>query len=146
MLVEIYESQAQDNLDYYNLSKCQFFLDVPESTSLLLSKLLEDDDNQLVAYQIGFDLVESENQAFLLAVNQGLKCDNYHRVERLGKILQNEVPRQLSLQFLKKNNYFDINLIKGMKEKIDDRKSIPHGMCVWANGFMNAMTTNDSFL
>ena len=45
MLVEIYEAQTQDDLDYFNLSKCQFFLDVPESTSLLLSKLLEDDNN-----------------------------------------------------------------------------------------------------
>ena len=33
-----------------------------------------------------------------------------------------------------------------LKESIDERKSIPHGMCVWANAIMNAMTTNDSFL
>ena len=50
MLVEIYESQTQQDLDYYNLSKCQFFLDEPESTSILLSRLLESEEGQLIAF------------------------------------------------------------------------------------------------
>lgn len=37
-------------------------------------------------------------------------------------------------------------ILTRIKDKIGQRNSITHGACVWANGIMNAYTTNDSFL
>lgn len=37
-------------------------------------------------------------------------------------------------------------LIENMKKAIGEKNSITHGACVWANGIMNAYTTNDAFL
>lgn len=37
-------------------------------------------------------------------------------------------------------------ILNKIKEKIGERNSITHGSCIWANGIMNAYTTNDTFL
>ena len=37
-------------------------------------------------------------------------------------------------------------IITRIKEKIGQRNSILHGSTIWANGIMNAYTTNDNFL
>jgi len=37
-------------------------------------------------------------------------------------------------------------ILSKIKEKIGQKNSITHGACIWANGIMNAYTTNDSFL
>lgn len=50
------------------------FLDEPEGVAIILEKLLrsENADDALLAYQIAFDLVENEHQAFLLKVRDHL--------------------------------------------------------------------------
>ena len=144
-LVDIYQTSAADS-NYFNLSQCQFFLDEPEATALLLSSLLQSDDGALTAYQIGFDLVESQNQAFLNTVNGALKCEDYKKVDQLSKILKNEISYKHTLQFLKKNNHTDMLLLKRLQTEVGEKNSITHGALVWANGIMNAATTNDSFL
>lgn len=146
LLVRLYEKQGEGKLDYYNLTKCQFFLKAPEATAQVLSKLLSIDSEYLKAYQIGFDLVETENQSFLNEVNSKLNGSDHAKVNALSAILRNEVPRKLSLQFLKKNNHTDMLQLKYLMNDVGTKNSINHGACVWANGIMNAMTTNDSFL
>lgn len=146
MLVKLYEKQGQGNVDYYNLAKCQFFLKAPEATAQVLSRLLESNDEYLKAYQIGFDLVETENQSFLNTVTSKLAGGDNSRINALSAILKNEVPRKLSLQFLKKNNHTDMLMLKNLMNDVGTKNSITHGACVWANGIMNALTTNDSFL
>lgn len=37
-------------------------------------------------------------------------------------------------------------LLKKIKTEIGEKNSITHGAVVWANGIMNAATTNDMFL
>lgn len=37
-------------------------------------------------------------------------------------------------------------ILSKIKEKIGQKNSITHGSCIWANGIMNAYTTNDTFL
>ncbi|KAJ8540410.1 hypothetical protein K7X08_030329 [Anisodus acutangulus] len=58
------------------LSMCQWlmFLDKPEAVASILEKLLrsENKDDALLAFQIAFDLVENEHQAFLLNVRDRL--------------------------------------------------------------------------
>jgi hypothetical protein len=53
LLLAIYENKggAQGgNFDYYKLVKCQFFLNIPEAASVLLSRLVQDEANYLIAY------------------------------------------------------------------------------------------------
>lgn len=54
------------------------FLDKPESVASILEKLLrsENKDDALLAFQIAFDLVENEHQAFLLRVRDRLSSPN----------------------------------------------------------------------
>ncbi|KAM3268163.1 26S proteasome non-ATPase regulatory subunit 1 A [Capsicum chacoense] len=72
LLVEVYEGTPSPNY----LSMCQWlmFLDKPEDVARILEKLLrsENKDDALLAFQIAFDLVENEHQAFLLNVRDRL--------------------------------------------------------------------------
>lgn len=91
-------------------------------------------------------MVESENQAYLIRVNENLKCDDFKKVDKLQRILKNEVSKKHELQFLNKNNHTDMLLLQKIKTEIGEKNSITHGAVVWANGIMNAATTNDMFL
>lgn len=146
LLVDLYERQGEGKIDYYNLTKCQFFLRVPEAAAKILSNLVESDTDYLIAYQIAFDLVETENQSFLNSVDQHLHGSQHIRINALSSILSNRVPRKLSLQFMKKNNHTDMLMLKNLMNDVGSKNSITHGACVWANAIMNSMTTNDSFL
>lgn len=146
LLIDLYLKQGEDKVDHYNLTKCQFFLKAPEATAEVLSKLLDNDNDYLKAYQIAFDLIETENQSFINAVNEKLTGSQHARLLTLGSILTNQVPRRLALQFMKKNNHTDMLMLKHLMDDVGTKNSITHGACVWANGIMNAMTTNDSFL
>ena len=52
------------------------FLDEPEGVATILEKLLhsENKEDALLAFQIAFDLVENEHQAFLLKVSKNLSA------------------------------------------------------------------------
>ena len=146
LLVDLYERQGDGKIDYYNLTRCQFFLRVPEAAAKILSKLVESDTEYLIAYQIAFDLVETENQSFLNSVDHHLKGSQHIRINSLSSILANRIPRKLALQFMKKNNHTDMLMLKHLMNDVGSKNSITHGACVWANAIMNSMTTNDSFL
>jgi 26S proteasome regulatory subunit N2 len=51
------------------------FLDEPEAVASILEKLLrsENKDEALLAFQIAFDLIENEHQAFLLNQDSTLR-------------------------------------------------------------------------
>ncbi|KAL8026545.1 hypothetical protein ABFX02_14G035400 [Erythranthe guttata] len=72
LLVKVYQQLPSPDF----LSVCQrlMFLDEPEAVANILEQLLrsEDVDEALLAFQIAFDLVENEHQAFLLKVRDGL--------------------------------------------------------------------------
>lgn len=59
------------------------FLDEPEGVAIILEKLLrsENKDDALLAFQIAFDLVENEHQAFLLNVRDRLSTPNTQPAE-----------------------------------------------------------------
>ncbi|EPS66586.1 hypothetical protein M569_08186, partial [Genlisea aurea] len=68
LLVKIY--QELPSPDYLSICQRLMFLDEPEVVAIILEKLLrsENRDDALLAFQIAFDLVENEHQAFLLKV------------------------------------------------------------------------------
>lgn len=72
LLVKVYEKLPSP--DYLSICQCLMFLEEPEGVASILEKLLrsENKDDALVAFQIGFDLVENEHQAFLLNVRDRL--------------------------------------------------------------------------
>jgi len=82
------------------------------------------------------------------------KMENYgedqtlvkERLTQITVILKGELRDKLYLQFLKKNNHTDMQLIVGIKKAIGPKSSILHGATVWSNAMMNAYTTNDTFL
>uniref|UniRef100_A0ACD5V2P7 Uncharacterized protein n=1 Tax=Avena sativa TaxID=4498 RepID=A0ACD5V2P7_AVESA len=70
-LVKIY--QTLPHPDYLSICQCLMFLGEPETVANILDTLLSGSkDDALLAYQIAFDLVENENQAFLLNVRSRL--------------------------------------------------------------------------
>ncbi|OAY28247.1 26S proteasome non-ATPase regulatory subunit 1 homolog A [Manihot esculenta] len=72
LLVNVY--QKLPHPDYLSICQCLMFLDEPEGVASILEKLLrsENKDDVLLAFQIAFDLVENEHQAFLLNVRDCL--------------------------------------------------------------------------
>lgn len=62
------------NPDYVNMCQCLIFLEDPLSVAEVLSKLVQaDEESQLMAYQIAFDLYESATQQFLEQVLTALR-------------------------------------------------------------------------
>ncbi|XP_030974291.1 26S proteasome non-ATPase regulatory subunit 1 homolog A [Quercus lobata] len=72
LLVQVY--QKLPSPDYLSICQCLMFLDEPEGVASILEKLLrsENKDEALLAFQIAFDLVENEHQAFLIKVRDFL--------------------------------------------------------------------------
>ncbi|XP_024985241.1 26S proteasome non-ATPase regulatory subunit 1 homolog A-like [Cynara cardunculus var. scolymus] len=72
LLVKVYQDLASP--DYLNICQCLMFLDQPEGVAKILEKLLrsENKDDAMMAFQIAFDLIENEHQAFLLSVRDRL--------------------------------------------------------------------------
>lgn len=70
LLVELYESVERP--DWLNVCNCLTLLKQPDRVGIILSELLKNGnpDDVLLAYQIGFDLVENEVQRFLRIVQE----------------------------------------------------------------------------
>lgn len=81
LLVKVY--QKLPSPDYLSICQCLMFLDEPEGVASILEKLLrsENKDDALLAFQIAFDLVENEHQAFLLSVRDRLPAPKAHPTE-----------------------------------------------------------------
>ena len=65
-LVELYEGEGVS--DYLNVCQCLLHLNDSAKVAVILNELISKDDDvqsTLLAYQIGFDLVENQNQPFL---------------------------------------------------------------------------------
>lgn len=71
-LVGLYRGLATP--DYVNMCQCLIFLEDPLSVAEILDKLAQgQEDSQLMAYQIAFDLYESATQQFLGRVLEALR-------------------------------------------------------------------------
>jgi 26S proteasome regulatory subunit N2 len=70
-LVKIY--QALEQPDHINTCQCLMFLDDHEAVAGVLDSLLKgSDDDELMSYQVAFDLAENELQHFLIRVRNAL--------------------------------------------------------------------------
>ncbi|XP_030533925.1 26S proteasome non-ATPase regulatory subunit 1 homolog A [Rhodamnia argentea] len=88
LLVNVY--QKLPSPDYLSICQCLMFLDEPEEVARILEKLLRSNkDDALLAFQIAFDLVENEHQAFLLNVRDRLSVST-SRSQESGQPGHNE--------------------------------------------------------
>uniref|UniRef100_A0A453CSJ8 26S proteasome non-ATPase regulatory subunit 1 homolog n=1 Tax=Aegilops tauschii subsp. strangulata TaxID=200361 RepID=A0A453CSJ8_AEGTS len=152
-LVKIY--QTLPHPDFLSICQCLMFLGEPETVANILDTLISGSkDDALLAYQIAFDLVENENQAFLLNVrnrldSQTLDPNEAAHADKLAKlkgILSGEKSIQLTLQFLYSHNRSDLLILKTIKQAVEMRNSVCHSATICSNAIMHAGTTVDTFL
>ncbi|KAI9248920.1 armadillo-type protein [Sporodiniella umbellata] len=162
LLVSLYKTLEKP--DYISISQCLVHLDDAQSCAELLKSLIEK-DNELMAYQISFDLEENATQKFLSKVSSGLpsepvveetKDENAMEVEekpkndtpikKIKSILTGQESIRLHLEFLYRNNHTDLLILKNTKNALESRNSVYHSAVTFANAFMQAGTTSDEFL
>lgn len=145
--------------DYISLCQCLLFLDDHEGVAGVLDSLLEKGD-PLMAYQVGFDLYENQNQPFLLRVQNSLpkapetkadaaappQDDYSSQLANLKDILTGKTSTSLNLQFLYGHNHTDLNILRQIKDKLEPRNSVTHNATVMAHAIMQCGTTVDVFL
>jgi len=61
------------------------------------------------------------------------------------EVLQGTKSIELNLEFLYRNNHADKNVLNKIRDSLESRNSIFHTGVTFANAFMNAGTTNDTF-
>jgi 26S proteasome regulatory subunit N2 len=61
------------------------------------------------------------------------------------EVLQGTKSVELNLEFLYRNNHADKNILNKIRDSLESRNSIFHTGVTFANAFMNAGTTNDTF-
>ncbi|KAI8891036.1 26S proteasome regulatory complex, non-ATPase subcomplex, Rpn2/Psmd1 subunit [Backusella circina FSU 941] len=159
LLVEMYHTLKEP--DYISISQCLVHLNDHSSCTDLLKGLVEK-DNELMAYQISFDLEENATQEFLSKVAVELpsepavqesddamqedKPKNDTPFKKIKSILSGEESIRLHLEFLYRNNHTDLLILKNTKNALESRNSIYHSAVTFANAFMQAGTTSDEFL
>ena len=159
LLVDLYKTL--ENPDYISISQCLVHLNDPASCAEMLKSLVDRKD-ELMAYQISFDLEENATQEFLSKVSADLpvepetekteaaaeeeKPKNDTPFKKIKSILSGEESIRLHLEFLYRNNHTDLLILKNTKNALESRNSIYHSAVTFANAFMQAGTTSDEFL
>lgn len=169
VLIEIHSSTKEVN--YTALCQCYFILNDADEVARILKSLLSrsDKEGRLLAYQIGFDIVDNENQHFcnallsspLLTLKEAdadqaseeaqatdveLISEEKEHLNLLRTILSGRASIDLHLEFLYRNNRTDLLLLEIIKNAVDSKNSITHNGTVIAHGLMQCGTTSDVFL
>ncbi|KAI8369483.1 armadillo-type protein [Radiomyces spectabilis] len=154
LLVSLY--QNLDEPDYISISQCLVHLNDPVGCTQMLQHLVGK-NQELMAYQIAFDLEEYATQDFLAKVAKELPDNNDTNTDdespktktpfqKIRSILSGEESIRLHLEFLYRNNHTDLLILKNTKNALESRNSIYHSAVTFANAFMHAGTTSDEFL
>ncbi|SAM01373.1 hypothetical protein [Absidia glauca] len=145
LLVELYQNLQEP--DYISISQCLVHLNDSPAAAKLLKELIEKNE-ELMAYQIAFDLEEIATQDFLskVASNLPVQEDVNDPFKKIASILSGEESIRLYLEFLYRNNHTDLMILKNTKGALESRNSIYHSALTFANAFMHAGTTSDEFL
>ena len=147
--------------DYANVCFGLQYLDRPHDVANTLDMLCKGSlQHALQAYQVAFDLQETENQGFILHVvsalppldNDESKGDSddvsdyvEHRAN-LNRILVEGFDIDLILNFLFKQCKSDISILQAIKTATENRTAILHNSTVVCHAYMYCGTTIDSYL
>ncbi|KAH6620494.1 armadillo-type protein [Boeremia exigua] len=132
---DLYENGTQEFL-------AKVMADLPESDE-------EDDESKLASG----DAPEAKESDSLLA---GADTSNVADTAKSGSaenkafnsvrhILRGTKSIELNLEFLYRNNHTDKSVLNKIRDSLEARSSIFHSSVTFANAFMNAGTTNDTF-
>jgi len=144
--------------DYSNVCYGLQYLNRPKETADTLLQLLNrSPEGALLAYQIAFDLQETENQGFVLQVVAAVgsvestpiasdgstlptesSTEYSSRLTNLRRILMDGLDIDLTLNFLFKQSHTDLNVLKDIKTAIEGRSNVLHNVTVMAHAYMNS--------
>ncbi|CAI5757042.1 unnamed protein product [Candida verbasci] len=135
--------------DFFTIIKIIVQLNDSQLATKLFQELIIQKED-LIAYQAAFDLVNAASQELLDSVtnqiNADLKNDEPNRTTKKVLLILSGVPTcDFDITFLYKNNNTDITILNKTKNLLDGRSSIFHSAVTFANAFMHAGTTDDSF-
>ncbi|KAK6205246.1 armadillo-type protein [Scheffersomyces amazonensis] len=136
------------NQEFFTIIKIIVQLNDSQLASKLFKELVIKQED-LIAYQAAFDLVGAASQALLDNVINELSKDSDSNPNPITKkiltILSGVPTCDLDITFLYKNNNTDIAILNKTKNLLEGRSSIFHSAVTFANAFMHAGTTDDSF-
>jgi 26S proteasome regulatory subunit N2 len=153
--------------DYSNVCFGLQYLNRPKQAADTLLQLIKGPiEDTLLAYQIAFDLQETENQGFVLQIVAGFPAaaaaptadaaapapetpedeQFAQRMANLRRILVDGLDIDLTLNFLFKQSHTDLNILKDIKTAIEGRSNVLHNATVVSHAFLNSGTTRDTFL
>ena len=171
LLVTLYRKLAVP--DYLSISQCLLHLNEPSAAAELLNTLSKGNEvDQLMSYQVAFDIEENGTQDFTSKVSNALPVlpaeatvdANEMQVDEGDSLLTKSVPSSntplaklhlilsgkisvsLGLEFLFRNNNTDVQIMRNTKAAFDSRNSALHSSISIANAIQNSGTTNDEFL
>ncbi|KAM7253348.1 hypothetical protein ACFE04_008669 [Oxalis oulophora] len=121
LLVKVYQGLASP--DYLNICQCLMFLDEPEGVANILEKLLrsENKNDALLAFQIAFDLVENEHQAFLLNVRDRLSAPKSQPSEPVQPVASIPDPPQHSGEDVQMTDGTPASNVESVPESVPER-------------------------
>jgi 26S proteasome regulatory subunit N2 len=158
VLVNVYGTLPEP--DYANVCFGLQYLDRPEGVANTLDKLCKGSlQHALQAYQVAFDLQETENQGFVLRVvaalpaleteegKESTETEEYkeHRA-KLERVLIEGFDVDLILNFLFKQCKSDISILQAIKTATENRTAILHNSTVVCHAYMYCGTTIDAYL
>lgn len=112
-------------------------------------KLLNE-KKHLIGLQVAFDFVSFTSKRVLNQLSDKLKKHSSYNsdtfLKKVVNILQGMITCELENTFLIKNNKTDILFLNQTKSFLEGRSSIFHSAITFANSFMHAGTSDDSFL
>lgn len=135
---------ASDNCNKIMLSQLFHSLRDANSIAQLLIGLKSTDqiDNWLLAYQISFELAENGSQKFRSQIVEQIPPE----MAEIKDIITRQKLLQFYLQFLFNNhNKNSIEVIKGLREGMDDSRKLIHTSIIMAYSYMFAGTGDDSY-
>ncbi|TQD91956.1 hypothetical protein C1H46_022472 [Malus baccata] len=106
------------------------------------------------AYQVAFDLIENEHQAFLLSVRNRLSPPKPQPSEAAvpegSEAAQNESSAPEDVQMTDGGSTSNVSVLddpkETIKQSVEMRNSVCHSATIYANAIMHAGTTVDTFL
>mmetsp|Transcript_36568 Transcript_36568/g.53685 ORF Transcript_36568/g.53685 Transcript_36568/m.53685 type:complete len:895 (+) Transcript_36568:216-2900(+) len=166
---------SEEIMDWAALCRCHQLLGKAGDVGKTIERLLDGDseDGVLLGYQLCFDLVDSGDQGFVGRVAEALpkksevvkseatdaetngvanaeKSDEvWARFAKAEKVLVGGFSSELALSFLHKQSNSDVLIMENLKKALEEkggRNSVLHNCAVMAHSYLNAGTTNDSFL
>jgi 26S proteasome regulatory subunit N2 len=151
------------HMDWSALCRVQQLLNKPEQVANIIFSILsknDDEDSELIGYQLCFDLVDSGDMGFFNRVAAALppkpeEVDGsssgaeWDRLDQARRVLTGGFSGELALSFLHKQSDSDPLIMENVKKALDEkggRNSVLHNCAVVCHAYLNAGTTNDSFL